>query len=239
MKITANQLRQMINEEARKISRARKIRLTESPRTQDDRDYKIFKQAIVQGEGWIDPDDVQRQWDDMGKTRGFGDMPHDELLVRLGDDGLLGDESMFDEYGAPLDSDKFTADAAGVEKFGSANAQQSVPNVTGNPSTALGMVEFLRDWANLGGMIHQQIYKLIDSYESYADIPASLRSSPESEISEFEELASSTNPSALSQAIKILDSNSQTSGNEVEGIITMLEILELAKVLAQYGDADI
>jgi hypothetical protein len=59
MKVTKRQLKRIIKEEKSKLLREAEM----LPITQGD--YDVFVEAIASGYGWIDPDDVERQWEGM------------------------------------------------------------------------------------------------------------------------------------------------------------------------------
>ena len=63
MKITKRQLRRIITEEKTRLLREQRGSAT-VPITQQN--YDQFVEDIVSGLGWIDPDDVKRQWELMG-----------------------------------------------------------------------------------------------------------------------------------------------------------------------------
>ena len=59
MRVSKRQLRRIIKEEKTKLLREGDL----LPITQGD--YDVFVEAIASGYGWIDPDDVERQWEGM------------------------------------------------------------------------------------------------------------------------------------------------------------------------------
>jgi len=63
MRVTKRQLRRIIKEEKTQLLREQRGSAM-VPITQQD--YDQFVSDIVRGLGWIDPDDVQRQWELMG-----------------------------------------------------------------------------------------------------------------------------------------------------------------------------
>ena len=63
MRVTKRQLRRIIKEEKTQLLREQRGSAM-VPITQQD--YDQFVSDIVRGLGWIDPDDVKRQWELMG-----------------------------------------------------------------------------------------------------------------------------------------------------------------------------
>ena len=63
MKVTKRQLRRIITEEKTRLLREQRGSAT-VPITQQN--YDQFVEDIVSGLGWIDSDDVKRQWETMG-----------------------------------------------------------------------------------------------------------------------------------------------------------------------------
>ena len=82
MRVTKRQLRRIIKEEKTRLLREQRGSATVSITQQD---YDQFVSDIVRGLGWIDPDDVKRQWE----TMGYPELSHaavNYLLELLGDD---------------------------------------------------------------------------------------------------------------------------------------------------------
>ena len=63
MRVTKRQLRRIIREEKTRLLREQRGSSTISITQQN---YDQFVEDIVSGLGWIDPDDVKRQWELMG-----------------------------------------------------------------------------------------------------------------------------------------------------------------------------
>ena len=64
MRVTKRQLRRIIREEKTRLLREQPAPAGRVPITQQN--YDEFVENIESGLGWIDPDDVKRQWELMG-----------------------------------------------------------------------------------------------------------------------------------------------------------------------------
>jgi hypothetical protein len=84
MRVTKGQLRRIIKEEKRKLLREGE----QLPITQGD--YDVFVDNVQAGIGWIDPDDVGRQWEGMFGLR-LSPAAVGYLVEVLDEFGLLGD----------------------------------------------------------------------------------------------------------------------------------------------------
>ena len=54
--------------------------------------YNQFAEEIDAGYGWIDPDDVARQWEDMFSVHSLSDVALQYLISNLDANGLIGDD---------------------------------------------------------------------------------------------------------------------------------------------------
>ncbi len=97
MRITKRQLRRIIKEEkAKLLKEAHGDVYTGSQDsltleiTQDM--YNQFAEEIFAGYGWIDADDVPRQWETMFSVHSLSDPALQYLIANLDANGLIGDE---------------------------------------------------------------------------------------------------------------------------------------------------
>jgi len=92
MKITKRQLKRIIKEEKTRLLRE----AAQLPITQGD--YDVFVENVQAGIGWIDPDDVGRQWEGMFGLR-LSPAAVGYLVEVLDEFGLLGHERFGDKAG--------------------------------------------------------------------------------------------------------------------------------------------
>ena len=104
MKITKRQLRRIIREEKARILKEVSPRDAQfSPGdstleiTQDK--YDQFAESIADGPyGWIDSDDVARQWEGMFSVDSLSNIALDYLIANLDANGLIADPEEMEEY---------------------------------------------------------------------------------------------------------------------------------------------
>ena len=104
MKITKRQLRRLIKEEYRHIvTEVTPANAQFSPGdstleiTQDK--YDQFAAEIANGPyGWIDADDVARQWEGIFNVDGLSDVALQYLIANLDANNLIGDVEEMDDY---------------------------------------------------------------------------------------------------------------------------------------------
>lgn len=103
MKITKRQLRRIIKEETARILKETSPRDAHfSPGdstleiTQDK--YNQFAESIADGYGWIDPDDVARQWKGMFSADSLSDIALQYLIANLDANGLIADPVEMEEF---------------------------------------------------------------------------------------------------------------------------------------------
>lgn len=85
MRVTKGQLRKIIREEKTRLLRE----AAQLPITQGD--YDVFVENVQAGIGWIDPDDVGRQWEGMFGLR-LNPAAVSYLVEVLEEAGLVRDE---------------------------------------------------------------------------------------------------------------------------------------------------